>query len=81
MIFGVAVWATIVGVMLGIWASRDDFPVGTGSWAQATCAGIAIVGMLLLLVSDGGHFAHVRRSFEWQTQLTDMTFVCSRGSR
>jgi hypothetical protein len=43
----------VVGVTLGIWASRDDFPLGTGFWVQAACAGIAIVGMLvLLLVSD-----------------------------
>jgi hypothetical protein len=53
-IVAVAVWAMfVVGVTLGIGASRDDFPVGTGFWVQATCAGIAIVGMLvLLLVSD-----------------------------
>lgn len=50
-IVAVAVWALfVVGVTLGIWASRDDFPVGTGFWVQATCAGIAIVGMLVLLL-------------------------------
>jgi heme A synthase len=53
-IVAVTVWAmVVVGVTLGIWASRDDFPLGTGFWVQAACAGIAIVGMLvLLLVSD-----------------------------
>jgi hypothetical protein len=53
-IVAVAVWATfVVGTTLGIWASREDIPLGTGFWVQATCAGIAVVGMLvLLLVSD-----------------------------
>jgi hypothetical protein len=52
-IVAVAVWATfVVGTTLGVWAMRDVYQLATGFWVQAACAGIAIVGMLLLLVSD-----------------------------
>jgi hypothetical protein len=51
----VAVWCTlIVGSALTIWGSREDIPVGPGFWTQAACAGIAIVGALLLSIPNAG---------------------------
>jgi hypothetical protein len=47
----VAVWATAaLGTSINVWGSRGLFTIGPGYWVQAACAGVAIVGVLLLFI-------------------------------
>ena len=51
-VIAVAIWSTfVVGTALTV-GSRG-FPVGAGFWVQAVCAGVALLGTLMLLSRMG----------------------------
>lgn len=51
-VIAVATWSTFV-VGTALYVGGRAFPVGTGFWVQAVCAGVAILGAVMLISRTG----------------------------